>query len=550
MRQPRARASMRRDLARLSSRQFDLLIIGGGIHGLAAAYDAALRGLDVALIERGDFGAATSGNHLRTVHGGLRYMQTADFARMRESIVERRTMARIAPHLLTRLPFLMPTYRKLTRSRLAMRVAFTVDAVVGRDRNDGVAPRLHLPTGRILRLGECLERFPDVQRRGLTGAALWHDYQVRNPDRLNLSFGIAAAASGACLANYVEAGTPTRSGARVTGMTARDVLTGERFDVRARLTLNIAGARAGRFIEAFGQPGGLPLLKAMNLVTRRRMTGPALASRTHDGRMLFLVPWEGLAVAGTSHSRTTCGPDDTGVTEQELAGFIGELNEAFPAFRLTADDVTLVHRGVVPAARSRRGELGLEGHFRLRDHARDGIDGAMSLVGVKFTTGRGVAEAAVDVAVAKLGRRASCRTAGRPLPGAVEDPEALAAEAARADGATLDLACFDQLVISYGSDYPRVLQLTASEPSLASPVATHTPVLGAQIVHAVRDEMAQTLTDVVVRRVPLGATGHPGAEVVASCAALVARELGWDERRTQEEVEALRRFYEPVTVGS
>ena len=143
--------------------------IGGGAHGLAAAYDAAQRGLSVALVERDDFGSAASFNHLKTIHGGLRYIQTADLKRMRESILERRTLARVIPHLLTPLPFLMPTYRKITRSRLAMRVAFAVDAVVGHDRNDGVPPRLHLPTGRLLSRDECLRRFPGRAGSGAHG---------------------------------------------------------------------------------------------------------------------------------------------------------------------------------------------------------------------------------------------------------------------------------------------------------------------------------------------------------------------------------------------
>ena len=197
---------MRRDLNRLASTRFDLLVIGGGIHGLASAYDAAQRGLSVALVERGDFGGAASFNHLKTVHGGLRYLQTGDLRRMRESIVERRTVARIAPHLLTPLPFLMPTYRKLTRSRLAMRVAFAVDAPDrlrsqrGRHRR-GCGSRW-AARSRATSACAC---FPTSRRGGLTGGALWHDYQVRNTDRLTLAFALAASEHGACLANYVEA---------------------------------------------------------------------------------------------------------------------------------------------------------------------------------------------------------------------------------------------------------------------------------------------------------------------------------------------------------
>ena len=539
---------MRRDLDRLASAPFDLLVVGGGIHGLASAYDAAQRGLSVALVERGDFGSAASFNHLKTVHGGLRYLQSADLARMRESIVERRTVAHIAPHLLTPLPFLMPTYRKLTRSRLAMRVAFIADAMMGFDRNEGVPPRLRLPHGRTLSRDECLRLFPDARKSGLTGGALWYDYQVRNTDRLTLSFALAASAHGACLANYVEAREAIIDGRVVRGIRARDLVGGRDIEIRASLTLNAAGAGAGQVMRAFGAEQSYPLLKAMNLVTSRPMSGPALASSTDDGRMLFVVPWEGRALAGTSHSQTTCGPEEAEVSRDELAWFIGQVNEAFPSLRLEPSDVTLVHRGIVPAARSRRGELGLEGHFRIRDHAEDGIEGALSLVGVKYTTGRGVAEQAVNAVTRKLRRGAPSRTANTPLPGAAEDLDALLSDVrGKAPAGTSAAAC-EQLALTYGRDSLRVLGVAGAEPELGAPVAPAAPVLMAQVAHAVREEMAVTLVDVVARRTPLGAAGHPGQAIVEGCARVMAQQCGWSASRTSDEIAAVARFYAPAAV--
>jgi len=541
---------MHRDLSFLADRSFDLLVIGGGIHGLAAAYDAAQRGLSVALVERGDFGSGASFNHLKTVHGGLRYLQTADLKRMRESIVERRTVARIAPHLLTPLPFLMPTYTKLTRSRLAMRVAFLADAVIGSDRNEGVVPRLHIPMGRTISRAECLRYFPDVRQSGLTGGALWYDYQMRNTDRLTLAFALAADRAGACLANYTEACTSLRDGTRVTGARVRDVLTGQEFDVRARITLNVAGAAAGRMMKTFGVAHPFPLIKAMNLVTRRPMDGPALASSTNDGRMLFVVPWEGRAVAGTSHAQTTCGPEDSGVTSQELESFVDEVNQAFPALRLDASDITLVHRGVVPAVRNRRGELGLEGHSRIRDHAHDGVEGAVSLVGVKYTTGRGVAAEAVDVVMRRLGRRASARTGEVPLPGGNgPDVEAMVDELRRVAPPGMGDDVARQLVTTYGSEYRSILSLVAQSPTLARRVAPGVAVIRAQVVHALRAEMACTLTDVVTRRVPLGAAGHPGRVVAEGCIAVMAEERVWSQARVEQEEAALAQFYAPARIA-
>ncbi len=538
---------MHRDLTRLAGESFDVLVVGGGIHGLAAAYDAAQRGFSVALVERGDFGSGASFNHLKTIHGGLRYLQAGDLKRMRESILERRTLARVAPHLLTRLPFLMPTYRKLTRSRLAMWVAFRADAMIGSDRNDGVTPRLHLPAGRLLSRAECLEAFPDVRQKGLTGGALWHDYQVSNTDRLTLAFALAADAAGACLANHVEATAPLLDRGRAIGARVRDALTGAEFDVRARLTLNAAGAATGRLMAALGRKDPYPLIKAMNLVTRRPFPGPALASSTDAGRMLFVVPWEGRAVAGTSHSPEPCGPDDTHVSERELAWFIGQVNEAFPALRLTPEDVTLVHRGIVPAARSRRGEWGLEGHFRLRDHALDGVEGAVSLVAVKYTTGRAVAEAAVDLAARKLGRRVPSRTAQVPLPGGESaDLDALEEGVRRDAAGAVDDEVAAQLARTYGSGYSAVLHIVRQTPGSAARLVPDRPAIAAQVSHAVRSEMALTLTDLVTRRVPLGSMGHPGPAAARACADVMAHELGWDAARIERELQGLREFYRPV----
>ncbi len=539
---------MHRDLSRLTSCEFDLLVVGGGVHGLAAAYDAAQRGLSVALVDAGDFGAGASFHHLKTVHGGLRYLQNADLKRMRESIVERRTLARIAPHLLTPLPFLMPTYRTFTRSRLAMRAAFLADALVGRDRNEDVIPRLRIPMGRTMPRAECLRLFPGARQAGLTGGALWYDYQMRNTDRLTLAFGLAASREGACLANYVTAVSSLTSANRVAGMRVRDGIGGGEFDVRARVTLNAAGAGAGRLMEAFGAREPYPLVKATNLVTSRPLTGPALASSTDSGRMLFIVPWEGRAIAGTFHSASESAPGDLEVSPREVELFLTEINQAFPDLRLRAADVTMVHRGQMLATRNRRGELEPEGHFRIRDHADDGIEGAVSLIGVRYTTARGVAAAAVDVVMRRLGRVAPCRTDREPLPGGdAVDLEALQQELRNDTRPGTDLDIARQLAETYGGEAKQVLALASNTPALAARVAPGVPVIRAQVLHAVRAEMACTLADVVARRTPLGAAGHPGLDPVEGCAAVMASELVWSQERVEREMAAVDAFYAPVT---
>ena len=237
---------MTRDLPRLAEREFDVLVVGGGIYGLTIAYDSAQRGLSVALIDRGDFGAATSFNHLKTIHGGLRYLQSADLRRMRESIRERRVFARISPRWVAPLAFAMPTGASLARNPIAMRTALAIDAFVGRDRNDRVDPARHLPAGRVVAGLECRDLFEGAIRT-VASAAVWHDYQTIDGDRLTLAFAHAAASNGAVLANYVEATGPLATGERVGGVRARDNLTAQTFDIRARRWSTPPGMGRGAF---------------------------------------------------------------------------------------------------------------------------------------------------------------------------------------------------------------------------------------------------------------------------------------------------------------
>jgi glycerol-3-phosphate dehydrogenase len=536
---------MIRNLSSLAARRFDVLVIGGGIHGLAVAYDAAQRGLATALVERGDFGGGSSFNHAKTVHGGLRSLQTGDIVKARFSICERRAMARIAPPLVTPLAFMMGTTRTLTRSKMAMRAGFLLDATIGADRNAGVEPHLRLPAGRVLGREAYDTAFGGHARAGVTGVAQWSDYHMPESDRLTLAFAEAAAASGAVLATYTEATEALLHGGRLTGVRVVDRLSGAVMDVGARITVNAAGAACRPWMERFGAPPPFPLLKAMNLVTSRPAGPVALSAPTSGGRLLLVMPWRGRMLVGTSHSDQPAEPDDARVFREELRAFVDEVNSAFPALALAEGEVTLVHRGVVPALRNRHGVLGLMGHHRIRDHEQDGVAGALSVAGVKYTTARGVAEQVVDVVSAKLGASTpSCRTGTTRLPH--WDFGTLSSEVGRAAaeaGGSLDAASIAALVATHGTAWRAVVARCQRDPALASRVVPDVPWPAAAVVHAIEDEMACTLADVVIRRLPVGAAAYPGDGVVSACGAIMARACGWDSTRLAAEIDAVREFY-------
>jgi glycerol-3-phosphate dehydrogenase len=535
---------MIRDLDALTGRTFDVVVVGGGIYGLTIAYDVAQRGLSVALVERDDFGSGASFNHLRTIHGGLRYLQSLDLGRARESIRERRTTARIAPHAVRPLSFALPLYRSLLRGKMAMRAGFALDRVLAAGRNRGVPPSHRLPGGRVFSRSRAAQTFPGLRRQGLTGAAVFYDYVTTEPDRFTFSFALAAAGHGAVLANHVEAIALLVDGKQVTGVSVRDTLGSRILDVGARLVVNATGGRVDRLLKPLGISTGIPMLKAMNLVTRRDAGDEALGGRSPSGRNLFLVPWRDRALFGTWESDRTCDPDDSGVSDSDVAAFIGDLNQAFPALDLTPADITLVHRGVVPAV-VHDGRVSLEGHEQIRDHATQGFDGLLSVAGTKFTTARSVAQRVTDMVLSRLRHNpVPCRTAATPLPGgSLRDIGLAIADARREYDEGLPTDTIPHLIAAYGSRYRDVMDVAAARPDWRTRLAPDSPVIGAELVLAARKEMAPTLADAVIRRTPLGALGHPGEAALARAAAIVGTELGWSDERRRQEIAAVDAFY-------
>jgi glycerol-3-phosphate dehydrogenase len=543
---------MIRDLDRLTATTFDVLVVGGGVYGLTVAYDAAQRGLSVALIERDDFGCGASFNHLRTIHGGLRYLQTVDVVRARESMRERRTLARIAPHALQPLPFAVPLYRSVVRGKTVMRAGFLVDRLVAMGRNRGVLSSHRLPGGRVVGRGTAVQRFPGLKRRGLTGAAVFYDYIMLEPDRLTFSYALAAAEHGAALANHVEALEPlidSRSGRRVAGVRAKDTAGGRELEIRASVTVNATGYGIDRLLGPLGLSSGIPMVRAFNLVTRRDAGEEALGGRSTMGRNLFLVPWRDRAIFGTWESdrvfQSGQAPDDS----RDVAAFIAELNHAFPALDLAAADVTLVHRGVVPAV-AHPGRVRLQGRDQILDHAKQGVEGLVTVSGAKYTTARAVAERVTSGLLSRLQRPAvPCRTASTALPGgSIRDVGMTIGEARREHDEGLPSDTIPHLIAAYGSRYRDVVELAAKRPDWRTRIAPDSPVIGAQLVQAARSEMAITLADAVIRRTPLGALGPPGDAALERAASIVGGELKWSDDRKRSEIAAVNGFYASAAV--
>ncbi|MFQ5719243.1 MAG: FAD-dependent oxidoreductase [Acidobacteriota bacterium] len=551
---------MKRDLSSLSSHAHDLVIVGGGIFGVCLAWEGASRGLDIALVERGDFCQGTSANSFKIIHGGLRYLQHGDLPRIRESGDERRSLLRIAPHLARPLPIAVPTYRGLMRGRTALRAALAVYDLLTLDRNRGITePANRIPRSRMLSRAECLDRFPLLDAAGLTGAAVFHDGQMYNPPRLALSFLRSAVEAGARAANYVEATGFLRRGKTITGIQAMDRESGDTLDIQAHLVINAAGSWAPSLLATLDDVVLEPrptFSRDACFVVPRRLTGDcalAVPAATRDpdallsrgARHLFLVPWRESTLVGVWHVVYAGHPDRFTVTESDLAGFLAEVNGGLPGLDLTVNDIALWNAGLVLFGDDQTGGADLSYGKRslIVDHAaRDGVGGLLTVIGVRYTTARGVAERTIDLATPRLGRPVSpSATALTPICGGRFDrfDDLRRKAAGRSDLAGLSARHIDALLHNHGDRYAEVLAHARDDPSLITPIGQATP-LQVEVVHAVREEMAVHLGDVVFRRTDLGTGQDPGDAALRICAGLMARELGWSDDQLEEELAAVR----------
>ena len=545
-------------LAALAARSFDVLVIGGGIGAACAAWDAALRGLSVALVERLDFGAGTSAQSFKMLHGGIRYLQHLDIVRLRESCGERGAFLRIAPHLTRPLPIVVPTYGLGMQSRWLFGAALVVLELGSFDRNRLTRDRKrHIPRGFLMNREQVVARFPHVERAGLTGAGVFYDGQIVNPPRAVLAVIRAAASAGAIVANYCEAQELLLQDGRIVGARVRDLLEGEAFEVRAKVTVNATGPFAPSLAKRFGKvPLNVPLSRDMAIVVRRVLDpGMAITLQTkyrdpdavlsRGNRHLFIAPWrERYTLMGVNSRVYTEDAYDLKVTEEEIGGFLDELNEACPALAVRRDEVTVVNAGLLPFGENapESKDLSFGKRSQIIDHAAaGGPEGLVTGMSVRWTMGRRLGEDVIDLAEQKLGRTPTrSRTAITPVWGGdIDSVEDYARHVRRELPAAVSDAQALRLFRDYGTDW----QAVAGGGALAEGTLPGTDYFVSEVRHAVRAELAVTLADVVMRRLDLGSAECPSEAALALCADIMTAELGWDAARREREIARVRDSY-------
>ena len=521
-------------LAALERDSYDVVVVGGGITGAGVALDAASRGYSVALLEKSDFAAGTSSRSSKLIHGGLRYLQNFDLGLVREALLERSLLVRLAPHLVVPLPLLVPSFEGKRPDRLTGMGLNMYDVMAwrrGRDEQEEWSPDRH----RTIDGAEAVKLAPALARREPSAAYLFYDCQTDDV-RLVLSVLGEAERFGALLANRCEVTGLVERGGRAAGVLVRDEESGSELEVGATHVINATGVWADRLRpdELYNEeevPRIRPSRGTHVILPRELLHVEAgVIAPAGGGRTIFVLPWLGRTLVGTTDNDYEGGLEHIPAGEEDVVYLLEALN-AFFGTTLGPADLAGAYAGVRPLIST--GDPKKSVDISRKAELYETSSGLVTITGGKLTTWRRMAKLAVDRIVEREGREAPCRTQEIPI-GQPEDPAALPAVPGVDDGSRAHLAA------RYGHAAHDVLRLAASAPRLAGRITPELPDIVAEAAFAAGREQAQSVADVLLRRTRLGlldARGlsqpdSPGVELVARA---LGGELGWDEQRTEAE---------------
>ena len=532
---------------------FDLIVVGAGINGAGIARDAAMRGLKVLLLDKGDVASGTTSWSTRLIHGGLRYLEYYELYLVHESLSEREKLLKIAPHLVKPLPFIIPVYDYSKRGTVLVRLG-----MIGYDT---LSWSKSLDRHKMLSREEVIERIPGLEAEGLLGAAMYYDGQVEYAERLAVENAVSAREHGTVVLTYAGVDRLVVEDGDVAGVEFTDLLGGGEYTVRAPVTVNVAGPWVDEVLRRmdFAEERMIGGTKGSHLIVDPFPGAPAgealYAEAKQDGRPYFIVPWNGRYLIGTTDIRYEGDLDEVVASEEEIDYLINETNTVIPSANLTRDKVLFTYSGIRPLPFETEGAEGsvTRGHL-VYDHATHDprIGGLISIIGGKLTTYRNLARQTVNKVYEKLGSKTpECRTDLISLPGgAAVDFDEFAANFKLTSGLTEELAV--RLLRLYGTRAPEVLAEAGEDHSLRVPLgpsaSPETGIIGAEVLYAFRRELAEKLGDVLLRRSMVGMGPKVGLDVDKAAARVAVKHLGWSQERADREVKEFRdyiRRYKP-----
>ncbi len=517
--------------------EFDLIVIGGGINGVAIARDGALRGLSVLLLEKNDFGGGTSSYSSRLIHGGLRYLEYAEFPLVFESLHERRRLLRLAPHLVKQLCISIPVYKHSKRGMWLVRLGMFLYGMLSIGKS--------VPRHRILSRNATIKAMPGLNADNLLGGAQYFDAQVTFAERLVIENVIGAVEAGAVVKNYSPViGINVKNGL-LRSIHYIDHASGNEVEVSATVVVNAAGPWVDHVLATVNRElsqcmGGTKGSHIVVPVFEGAPESAVYAEAGSDKRPFFIIPWNKQFLIGTTDIRYSGDPGDAKASNAEIDYLLTETNRLFPQAKLTRSNIHYAYAGVRPLPKHESGpESAITRKHIIKKHsilAR----GLVSIIGGKLTTYRSLAEQTLDYVNKKNGLKGlACVTRRRLLPGAVDLQEA---RTQIEKFSVLSAQGKERLLGIYGGRCIELLQIAEAESEMARVLDAAKTILAAEVCFAIRQEYAVTLIDVVYRRMMLGLTENQGADLVEQLADIAAACLDWSYAERRRQVEDLHHY--------
>ena len=505
----------------------DVLVIGGGVNGLAVAWSAALSGLSVTVIDKGDWGSGTSSWSSRLIHGGLKYLQKLDVALVRESLADREWLLQAAPHLVKPMPFLLPYLRGAEVPRSLLRAGMLTYDLLSLDKS--------VPWHKHYSRKQALETWPGIRSEGLLGGSVYFDAQVENSERLCVELMVAAREAGANTINYARVENLLIESGAVVGALVVDEHLGGHYEMRATQTVNLAGAWldsvfAGTELGSRRWIGGT---KGTHLVVRKPdfPIPTSVYFESDDARPMMVLPWKDMMMIGSTDKRFEGDIDTMSADQEEIDYILYETNKMFPAWGVSEDDVHYWYTGLRPLPYV-SAEKTADISRRHTVHTHKGIvSGLVSVTGGKLTTFRSLSGHVMKEVSRRLKMKA-VRIDTQIFPGATSMPTQ----------ALDDTKSSNQRDRIYGARAVQLEALVEQHPELSRVIDDSTGLTASEVVHAVAQEEAVTLADVVARRITDGLNADLGDSGLDAISREMAGLLGWSEKKRKAQIADYRNY--------
>ncbi len=523
---------MKRFIETYNNENFDIIIIGGGISGAAAAYDAACRGLKVALVEKNDFGSATSAATSKLIHGGLRYLANLEFGLVRESLKERRILSDIAPNYVYPIPIMIPGYEDNKYNKWKLKSGMMLYDLLSFDKGHTKDDSKKIPNHISLTREEVLKLEPALAWDNLSGAIIYYDCINIFPERLTLAFIKSAVNYGASVSNYSKVEDFIYKDSNIiTGVKVRDLINNKLAEINGTLTINCAGPWADIVLNLAKKDSPHHQIRrseGIHIITKKIFNKHIVAFATPEGQHFFIIPWRGFSIIGTTDKDYTGNPGDYSVKKESIEELLLQVNRSLKGIDLKYSDVIHCYGGLRPLVESQtKNSYESSRKYEIFDNSADGIEGLITVEGGKYTTSRHLAEKVIDVVRKKIDKKLKKTITDKEyLYGSEINDIKTFLEKIKSENKDFDERTIEYLGKNYGTQYKEILNIAKEKKILSVPLNNDGEIL-AQVVYAIRNEMALTLSDIVLRRTGIGTLGDPGGKTLRKVASIAAKESGW-----------------------